>query len=208
LTQDHTSPDEAISRAASYIAQALNELQQSASLRSGELATQADIRDLAEAIQRQLAAETEQRLLLVGQLTGLATSLDLLVVHLQSLAQLMGDLIGRVAEPASQRPLEVPPEPEPSFLPGGEGVSLILTAVPGFQSLMDIQKALVALGQVEGVSVERFQEGESRLLLHLSAAVTANHLVEVLHLATNQAVMIEESRPELSRLRLRIVPSS
>jgi hypothetical protein len=207
LAQDHTSPDEAISRAASYIAQALNELQ-SASLRSGELATQADIRDLAEAIQRQLAAETEQRLVLVGQLTGLATSLDLLVVHLQSLAQLMGDLIGRVAEPASQRPLEVPPEPEPSFLPGGEGVSLILTAVPGFQSLMDIQKALIALGQVEGVSVERFQEGESRLLLHLSAAVTANHLVEVLHLATNQAVMIEESRPELSRLRLKIVPSS
>jgi hypothetical protein len=208
LTQDRTSPDEATSRAAGYIAQALNELQQSASASSGELATKADIRGLAETIQRQLAAETEQRVVLVGQLTGLATSLDLLVVHLQSLAQLMGDLVERVAEPGYLRPLEVPPEPEPAFLAGGEGVSLILAAVPGFQSLMDIQKALMALSQVEGVSVERFQEGESRLLLHLSAPITANHLVEVLHLATNQAVTIEESRPELSRLRLKIVPSA
>ncbi|MPZ49807.1 MAG: hypothetical protein GEU75_11035 [Dehalococcoidia bacterium] len=211
MTLQPTGPDdEATRRAAGYLAQALNELQQAADTRSGEMASRAALQELAQRIERQLAEEKEQRLLLASQLTGLASSLDRLVTHLHGLSDLMADLLERLAEPTPiNTPTPAPAEPtEPSFLPGGEGLSLLLSAVPGFQALMDIQKALMAIEKVSGVSVERFQEGDSRLLLHLSAPITAGKLASALRDATGLAFVVEESRPELSRLRLKIVPAA
>jgi hypothetical protein len=54
--------------------------------------------------------------------------------------------------------------------------------------------------------VERFQEGDSRLLVMLNAAASAGEIADALTAATGQALVIEESKPELSRLKLKIVP--
>jgi hypothetical protein len=208
LTLRPPSPEEEASqRAATLLVQALTELQQAATSRSGEMASRAALEELTQRIERQLAEEKEQRLVLAGQLTGLATSLDRLVTHLQGLSTLMADLLERLATP-SPLPTTAPAGTEQPFLPGGEGISLMLNGVPGFQALMDIQKALTSLDKVAGVSVERFQEGDSRLLLHLSAPIPAGELAHALRNATGHAFAVEESRPELARLRLKIVPAS
>jgi hypothetical protein len=163
------------------------------------------LEQLARRLEQQLAQEQEQRLALAGQLTGLAAALDRLVTHLQGLSQLMADLLERLAEPP---PLHAPAAAEPSFPAGGEGLSLTLSAVPGFQALMEIQKALLSLDEVAGASVERFQEGDSRILLQLRAPVTATSLADALRAASGYALVIEESRPELLRLRLKVVPTA
>jgi hypothetical protein len=210
LTQEQPRPDDAISRAAAHLAHALSELQEGAASRAGaaraELAAaRTALEDLARDLRQALEAEREQRILLGEQLTSLAGSLDRLVTHLEGLSQLIADLLERLATPAAET---AAPEPvEPAFTPGGEGISVTLTAVPGFQALMDIQKALMAMEQVVSASVERFQEGDSRLLLHLRLPISASEIAAGLRAATGHAVAVEEARPELLRLRLKIVPS-
>jgi hypothetical protein len=213
LTQSQSRPDEETSaRIAEQFARAFSELQRSLVDASGvgiaqdELAAaRAAIVDLSNRLERQLEEDKEQRHLLGDQLTALATSLDRLVTHLQGLSQLMGDLLERLAEPPAAP--GAAPAAEPPFQPGGEGVSLTLGAVPGFQALMDIQKALTSMPQVSGASVERYQEGDSRILVHLNAPVTASEIAAWLRSATQYATVVEEAKPELSRLRMKIVPA-
>jgi hypothetical protein len=205
LTQNH---DDAVSRAAGLLAQALNELYQAAAAEAGvsreDLAeSRAALQALAQRLEQQLAEEKLQRAQLAGQLTNLAGSLDRLVNHLHGLSQLMAELLERLASPASAA--EEIAVVEPTFQPGGEGISLNLSAVPGFQALMDIQKALIAMDQVAGASVERFQEGDSRVLVQLRTALTAPELASALTRATGHQFAVEEARPELMRLRLKIV---
>jgi hypothetical protein len=111
----------------------------------------------------------------------------------------MGDLLERLAEPGGVRE-----PPEAAFHPGGEGVGLAIGGVPGFQALMDIQKALASMPQVAGASVERYNEGDSRILVHLRSPVTGSEIAAAIRSATQQPVAVEESRPELSRLRMKI----
>ena len=197
-----------MNRAAAQLGQALGEIQRAATAqadaaRADLAASRAALEELARHLEQELQAEREQRVLLGGQLTSLAGSIDRLVNHLQGLSQLMADLLERLATPAA---IAAPPEPaEPAFPAGGEGVSLTLAAVPGFQALMDMQKALVAMEQVASASVERFQEGESRLLLQLRAPVTASDLAAGLRRATGHNLAVDEARPELLRLRLKVV---
>jgi hypothetical protein len=73
---------------------------------------------------------------------------------------------------------------------------------------MDIQKALSALDAVEGASVERFQEGDSRLLLHLRGPLTTGAVSAALNAATGLTFVVEESRPELQSIRLKIVSTA
>jgi hypothetical protein len=216
LTQREPRED-ATDRAASLIAQALAELQDAHAAEANEahkeLATnRAVLQELAVTIERHLAEEREQHVALGGQLATLAGSLDRLVSHLSGLSSLMSDLLGRLAEappaPASEPAREAAAPAEAAFQPGGEGVSLTIVAVPGFQALMEIQKALTSMEQVGHASVERFQEGDSRLLVSLTAPITATDLVTSLIRATGQAMAIEDSKPELARLRVKVVPSS
>jgi hypothetical protein len=211
LTQRRShAEDDASAQAATLVAQALEALQRAATDKAGlsdareELvAARLAIEGMTGRIEGQLEEEKEQRKLLGDQLTGLAGSLDRLVTHLQGLSQLMADLLERLAEPAA------PPTPaEAPFLPGGEGITLILASVPGFQGLMDIQKALTAMEQVAGASVERFQEGDSRIILHLKAPITATDLATNLRGATGYGAIVEEARPELLRLRIKIIPGA
>ena len=201
--------EEALNKAASFLVQALREVQQAGSAESA--ATRRDIAEsrgalqqLAARLEQQLAQEQEQRQLLAGQLTGLTNALDRLVSHLQSLSQLMVDLLERLAEPQPLTP-GVSTAPQPTFPAGGEGVSVTLTGVPGFQVLMELQKAFQSLPQVAGASVERFQEGDSRILLHLSSPASADEIASGLHAASGQAIVVEESRPELLQLRLKVL---
>jgi hypothetical protein len=158
------------------------------------------LQDTARRLEDELAEERRQRRALGEQLTTLAASLEQLVGNLQGLSRLMAELLERLSQPTA------PPRPEEQpFMPGGEGVSLILLSVPGFQGLMEIQTALTSLPQVAGASLERFQEGESRVLLHLRAPVTATELAGVLTRSTDYAAVVEEARPELFRLRIRLM---
>ncbi len=208
MTQRESHPqDEANQRAALLIAQALGELQQTSREQSPELAASLAVsQDIAAQIERQLAEEKEQHTIVAVQLTTLAGSLDQLVGHLQGLSHLMADLLERLAEPKPDPDTAI--TTEQAFQVGGEGVSLIITGVVGFQALMEIQKALTALDSVAHASVERFQEGESRLQLTLLAPVTAASLLEALNSGTGQSITLEESQPELARLHIKIVPSS
>jgi hypothetical protein len=208
LTQNQA---DAVGRASEHLARALNELYQAAAADAGvsrdDLArSRAALQELAQRLESQLAQEKEQRAQLAGQLTNLAGSLDRLVSHLHGLSQLMAELLERLASPAS--PLaETPPvaAPEPAFQPGGEGIALSLTSVPGFQALMEFQKALLAIDQISSASVERFQEGDSRIQLQLSAPLTADAIAAALTSTTGHACVVEEARPELMRLRLKVV---
>ena len=56
-------------------------------------------------------------------------------------------------------------------------------------------------------SVERFSEDEARLVLQLNASITASGIEDALHRSTNHRFVIEEARPELLRLKLKIVPA-
>jgi hypothetical protein len=200
--------DEATARAGSLIARALSELQFNASNR-GVAEVREELRATREAVDAAsqrldayLNDDREQRSVLAERLGGLAGSLDALVNQLQGLSALMTELVDRVAE---RRPQTEPQEP--AFRPGGEGVTLALNSVPGFQGLMEIQKALTRMDEVAGVSVERYQEGDSRLILHLRAPVSASTLTESLRSATGFNLSIEESKPELLRLRLKVIPA-
>ena len=214
------SEEDANQRAAELIARALGEVQrasQSTTDQEAMLASQSALLHIAQRLEQQLSEDKDQRGILNDQLTTLASSLDRLGSHLQGLSTLLADLLERLADPAplhlgTTTPPAATPEPEPiappadpTFPPGGEGVTLSISGVPGFQALMDLQKALIALDSVDGASVERFQEGDSRILLHLKSPLTANQLTDNLRDATGQVIVIEESRPELLRLRLKIV---
>jgi hypothetical protein len=209
LTQSQPPGNDSPSaKAAANLTSALSELTRGLAEQAGlqqardeMIATRAAVEATAQRIETYLEEAREREHLLGQQLGGLATSLDRLVSHLEGLSRLMGDLLERVAEPA---PAPVA-KPEAGFPAGGEGTTLVLASVPGFQGLMDIQKALTAMEQVAGASVERYQEGDSRILLHLNAQLTASQIVEALRQATGHAAVIEESRPELLRLKVKIL---
>jgi hypothetical protein len=209
LTQSH---DEAVARAARLLAGALSELQRAATEDSGVnrdalIRSQTAVEELTRRIEQQLLEDGAQRRLIAEQLSNLAGSLDRLVTHMESLSQLMGSLLDRAAkapEKASEPAVATHP-PEPVFRPGGEGIALTVVAVPGFQALMDVQKALVSMSQVSAASVERFQEGDSRIQLQLRSPATASELAGGLNSLTGYTFTVEEGRPEVARLRLKIV---
>lgn len=116
-----------------------------------------------------------------------------------------------VADRLEERPDEQEPAPEPEpvapqepqFRPGGQAVGIVLAAVPGFQGLMDVQRALSGLPAAEGASVVGYENGEASLQVVLRAPVSARQIVERLRESTGHQLLIEEARPEAMRLRLR-----
>jgi hypothetical protein len=214
LAQNH---EDAVARAARLLAGALGELQRAnagdANLSREELSrSRIALEKLAQRVEQQLDEDEEQRTALAGQLGNLAGSLDRLVNHLHGLSQLMAELLERIATPAPSaagpgpsEPDVAPPPAEPAFQPGGEGISLTIVGLPGFQALMETQKALMTLEEVAAASVERFQEGDSRIQVHLSSPISAPDLAVALGRATGHPLAVEESQPELMRLQLKVV---
>ena len=97
------------------------------------------------------------------------------------------------------------PDLEPAFPPGGEGIDVTIAAVPGFQGLMDVQRSLVRLPHVQGAAVRRYQDDEAAIQLVLAQPMTASTIVEGVTAATGLRLVIDESRPDGLRLRLRFL---
>jgi hypothetical protein len=126
----------------------------------------------------------------------------------------MNELTGAVARLAQSAPQPSPspappvphlPDLEASFAPGGEGIDVTIGAVPGFQGLMDLQRALVRLPQVQSAAVRRYQDDEAAIQLVLSQPMTASAIIQGVTGATGRQIIIDEARPETLRLRLRFL---
>jgi hypothetical protein len=190
-----TSPadngDDAIDRAARIIAQALMEAE--VILAAG--------RDSRMAAPQSPVVETLERF---------SDVLVRLVEHTESLAARMADLseaVAQLAQSRAEQPTAKPqlPEMEPSFPPGGEGIDVAISAVPGFQGLMELQRALVRLPQVQSAAVRRYQDDEAAIQLVLSQPMTATVIAEGISGATGKRIIVDEARPDTLRLRLRFL---
>jgi hypothetical protein len=97
------------------------------------------------------------------------------------------------------------PELEPSFAPGGEGIDVTIAAVPGFQGLMELQRALVRLPQVSSAAVRRYQDDEAAIQLVLSQPMSASSIAEGVTASTGRGIVVDEATPNALRLRLRFI---
>ena len=191
-----TPNEQPIDRAARIIARALME---------AEVIIAAD-RDARAKVMPPEVLETLERF---------SSVLTRLVQHTEQLAERMSELTEAVAAIAEQRsrvPQAPPftakpqlPEMEPSFAPGGEGVDVTIAAVPGFQGLMEVQRALVRLPQVQSAAVRRYQDDEAAIQLVLSQPMTATAISDGVSSGTGKRLMVDESRPDALRLRLRFL---
>jgi hypothetical protein len=138
--------------------------------------------------------------------SALALVADRLQTRLGDLSRAMGQPRA-YAEPARAPEPQYAPEPseEPQFHPSEQGATIILAAVPGFQGLMDVQRALNGLAATESASVVAFKNDEASIRVLLRQPVSARQIVEGLQASVGQPVLIEEARPESQRLRLRFV---
>lgn len=147
----------------------------------------------------------EQRL--SDQVAELGLVIERLERRLEGIVRLLERGVSRLA-PAAPEPIPemapaTAPPAEPCFGGGGEGVGLVIAGVPGFQGLMEVQRGLTRLPAVESASVKRYQDGEASIELLLREPATASQIVEGISSATGASIIIEEARPEASRLRLR-----
>ncbi len=193
-TPSDASSNDAIVRAAEIIANALMQ---------AEVIIAADRESRARAIPIEVITTLERFSDILGQL----------VEHNQSLAARMADLadaVAQLAEAPAAQPVPAAakphlPELEPTFAAGGEGIDVTIAAVPGFQGLMEIQRALVRLPQVQSAAVRRYQDDEAAIQLVLSQPMTAAAIAEGVTNGTGKSILVDEARPDTLRLRLRFL---
>jgi hypothetical protein len=143
----------------------------------------------------------------------LSTESSALALMADKLQMRLDDLQRTLTVEYAERPRSAPPSAEaappapsePQFRPSDQGVGVTLSPVAGFQELMDVQRSLSSLPGAEAASVIGFRNGEASLQLVLRSPVTASEIVEALAQATGEELLIEESRPDAQRLRLRFV---
>ncbi|MEX2159252.1 MAG: hypothetical protein WEB04_07605 [Dehalococcoidia bacterium] len=141
-------------------------------------------------------------------------------LHLETVATRLEVLIGRLVEltmwlsraahvDASQEPAEQPARTEPAeprFDPRNGTVQLTVTDVPSLQNLMRVGRALSDLAAVADASIAGYEQGSAVLHVTMVESMSLNDLMRGLRDATTLQLLVEESRPEASRLRLRFVP--
>lgn len=194
MTQEHADQGEAIDRAARIIAQALME---------------------AEVV---LAAERDRRAQqvpseVIDTLERFSSLLSRLVEHTEHLAERMTELTEAVASLAEsrtrtiQQPAATPqlPEMERAFAPGGEGIDVTIESVPGFQGLMELQRALVRQPEVQSAAVRKYQDDEAAIQLVLAQPMTASGIAAGITGSTGHPITVDEARPDQLRLRLRFL---
>jgi hypothetical protein len=197
-------PNDATERATQIIAEALAQ-----GLMEAEVIISADRDARAQSVPPEV----------VSALDRFGTVLARLVDHTEQLAERMADLTEAVAALAehqaqqAQHPAGAPPaaakpqlpEMEPSFAPGGEGIDVTIAAVPGFQGLMEVQRALVHLPQVQSAAVRRYQDDEAAIQLVLAQAMTASAIADGVTAGTGKRLYVDDARPESLRLKLRFL---
>jgi len=195
MTQEQAEQGEAIDRAARIIAQALME---------AEVVLAAD-RDRRG---HQVPAEV------IDTLERFSSLLGRLVEHTEHLAERMTELTEAVAALAESRTRTVQqpvtatpqlPEMERAFAPGGEGIDVTIQSVPGFQGLMELQRALVRLPEVQSAAVRKYQDDEAAIQLVLAQPMTASGIAAGITGSTGHPIIVDEARPDQLRLRLRFL---
>lgn len=157
----------------------------------------ATLRGVLERLDEALKHLTTEAGRLSQEAANLAVVSERLEQHLGDLTQGLGGAAR--AEPAA------PATDEPRFGAGNGALGIVLAGVPGFQGLMDAQRALSGLPSAQGASVVAFRNGEASLELHLQSPVSAREIVESVRRSTGHELLIEEARPDAGRLRLRFV---
>jgi hypothetical protein len=194
-----SQPTEATDRASQIIARALAQ-----GLMEAEVIIAAD----REARTPAIAPQVLEALQRFGEI------LAQLVESTEQLAERVSDLAVAVATLADQQAAlpaqpngkpHLPAQMEPSFAPGGEGVDVTISAVPGFQGLMELQRALVRLPQVQSAAVRRYQDDAAAIQLVLSQPMTASVIAEGITAGTGKPLTVDEARPDALRLKLRFV---
>jgi hypothetical protein len=139
-------------------------------------------------------------------LTRLAEYTEQLGIRMNELTDAVTKLAAAPRQAATQPELpKLPEQMEAAFAPGGEGVDVTIAAVPGFQGLMDLQRALVRLPQVQSAAVRRYQDDEAAIQLILAQPMIPSAIIEGVAAATGRQITIDEARPEALRLRLRFL---
>jgi hypothetical protein len=172
------------------------------------LQAEADTRILADQLVRAIDLISVERTLLADQVSILGQEVQRLEERLGDLDRLMH--ASRALAVGEDRPGRRAPEAEEAqevFSGGGEGVQLVVSAVPGFQELMELQRALMRLRAVERASVERYFDGEARVIILLREPLTASDVVDAIREATGHQLAVDEARPSALRLRLRFLES-
>lgn len=197
MTANTPEHNEAIDRAAKIMAESL-----ARGLMEAEVILGAEREARAQTASPQLLDTLER----FGEaLTKIAQFTERLGERMNELTEAVATLAStREARPAAS-PVPQLPVMEPSFAPGGEGIDVTIAAVPGFQGLMDLQRALVRLPQVQSAAVRRYQDDEAAIQLVLSQPMTASAIVEGVADATGRQIVVDEARPDALRLRLRFL---
>jgi hypothetical protein len=133
-------------------------------------------------------------------LAQLGERIDALVAAQEALALRLDELADRLAalEARAERPSERPLAPSTSHT-----VEIVVTGVPGFQGLMDLQRALAGMQGVRAAPVRGFHGDEATLELTSDAPLAAEALAAAVRAACARPVDVIETSPE-GPVRLRI----
>jgi len=197
MTNDTPTNSGASERAARIIAEALAQ-----GLMEAEVLIAADRAARAQQMPPQLIETLERFSAVLTRLVEFTEQIGVRINELTEAVNVLADLRAQAPAPAMKPQL---PEMEPSFAPGGEGIDVTIGAVPGFQGLMELQRALVRLPQVQSAAVRRYQDDEAAIQLVLQQPMTASAIAEGLTGSTGRTILVDESRPDTLRLRLRFL---
>ena len=191
---DSTPQNDAVDRASKIIAQALME---------AEVIVAADRDARSSAMPPQLIDALERFSDILGKLVEYNEAMGVRINELTDAVNTLAESQVRAAAEAAAKPQL--PALEPSYAPGGEGIDVSIANVPGFQGLMDLQRALVRLPQVSSAAVRRYQDDEAAIQLVLSQPLTATAIAEGVSSSIDRQIMVDDARPEALRLRLRFL---
>jgi hypothetical protein len=199
MTNDTPQNTGASDRAAGIIAQALAQ-----GLMEAEIILGAEREARAQQVPAQLVETLERFSAVLGRLVEFTEQIGSRLNELTEAVNVLAELHAQQQQaPAAAKPQL--PAMEPSFAPGGEGIDVTIAAVPGFQGLMELQRALVRLPQVQSAAVRRYQDDEAAIQLVLQQPMTASAIAEGLTASTGRTLFVDEARPDVLRLRLRFL---
>ncbi len=206
-TDQPRTPDEATEEAARVLARALAEARRIVD--STSASSPATVSEPSQPSPSAAQPQAASSLLAVAErLDAVARDLGAQVERLAGLLERMEHRTGAVAPESAPHTgfAGPPPSREPSFAVG-DTLTLVVSGVPGFQGLMDVQRALTGLEGIDTASVRRYQAGEATIEVVLSRPMSAGDIAAGIRDATEHQLVVEEAQPEAMQLHLRCLPS-
>jgi hypothetical protein len=196
MTTDSAPDNEALDRAARVLAQALMEAEVI-------IAAERDAR--APQVSPQVIETIERFGDVIARLVSFTEQLGERMTELTAAVARLAEAGAAPAAPSAAEERPRAPHVEQPYASGGEGVDVTIAAVPGFQGLMELQRALVRLPQVQSAAVRRYQDDEAAIQLVLAQPMTATSIADGVTRSTGHRIFVEDARADLLRLRLRFV---